>query len=107
MSVRKFLLWGMFIGFSLFSTWVLWEVGYFGIWQAGFTSAGGLQILLDLVICCFLIASWMKKDAESRGLNPYPWIIGTLFMGSISPLVYLLVREYSAKKPQHVSSQAA
>lgn len=107
MSAKKILLWGMFVGFSLYSTWVLWEVGYFGIWQAGLVSAGSLQILLDLVVCCVLIASWMIKDARSRGLNPYPWVIATLFMGSISPLAYLLAREYSARKPRPVSSQAS
>jgi len=94
MNLRKLLLWFIFIDFAAFSAWVMWHEGYMGIWQAGFVSSASLQILLDLAICCFLICSWIKRDAEERGVNPYPWIIATLLTGSIAPLVYLIVREY-------------
>lgn len=99
MTTRKFLLWFLLLTFCAYSSWAMWQLGYFGIWAAGFTSPGSLQILLDLVVCCILITSWLKKDAESRGINPYPWILATFATGSIAPLIYLLVREY-AKKDQ-------
>jgi len=94
MKFRKLLLWFIFIDFSIFSTWVMWQQGYMGIWEAGFVSSASLQILIDLAICCFLICCWIKKDAEERGIKAYPWIIATLTTGSLAPLVYLLVREY-------------
>lgn len=97
MSVRKILLWMLLIDFTLFTGWVLWEVGYLGIWQAGFDSPGGLQILIDLVIMCVLFLSWMIRDAKAKGVNPWPWCVATLFLGSIVPLTYLLVREYRWK----------
>lgn len=101
MTLRKFLLWFLFIDFALFSTWVMYEIGYFGIWQAGFVSSGSLQILIDLAICCVLICSWLKKDAEQRGINPYPWMLATFATGSLAPLLYLLIREYQkAELPQ-------
>jgi len=93
-KLRLLLLWFIFIDFAVFSTWVMWQDGYFGIWQAGIASPASLQILLDLAICCILICSWMKKDAQARGINPYPWMLATFAVGSIAPLVYLIIREY-------------
>jgi len=103
MTMRKFLLWMIFIDFALLSAWALWEVGYFGIWQAGIESAGSIQILADLIVCCVLIGAWMVKDARERGVKVAPWLIATLFLGSIAPLVYLITREYSKQsKPTQV-----
>lgn len=95
MTLRKFLLWFLLIDFALFSAWVMWEVGYLGIWQAGFTSPGSMQILADLGVACLLIMSWIFADARARGLNPWPWMVATLAIGSLAPLLYLLIREYS------------
>ena len=106
MSLRKFLLGFILIDFALFSTWVMWQVGYFGIWQAGLESPGSLQILFDLAIACLLICTWMKKDAEQRGINPYPWIVATFAAGTLVPLVYLLIREYK-KEPAYTNTLSA
>jgi len=93
MKAGKWLLWLVLVDFSLLTLWAMWEVGYLGIWQAGFSSPGGMQILADLTVCCGLIALWIWNDAKQRGVNPWPWIVATIFVGSLSPLVYLLVRE--------------
>lgn len=93
-NLRKWVLWFVLIDFSIFSAWVLWEVGYMGIWAAGFESSGSIQILFDLVIACLIICTWVVSDAKSRGVNPTPWIIATLCTGTIALLCYLLVREY-------------
>ncbi len=94
MTLRKALLWILFVDFAVFSTWVLWDTGYLGIWLAGMASPASAQILLDLVISCLLISVWIKGDAEQRGINPWPWMIAIGFTGSLATLVYLLVREY-------------
>jgi hypothetical protein len=106
-KLRQLALWFILIDFAAFSTWVLWQHGYLGIWQAGFTSPASLQILLDLAICCFLICSWIKADAQSRGINPYPWMVATFASGSLAPLVYLIVREYQKDEPRNLNAQAA
>lgn len=93
MNVKKLLLWFVLIDFALFSAWVMWEVGYLGIWQSGLASPGSLQVLLDLVICAGLICFWMIGDARQRGVNPWPWVVATLLAGSLAPLLYLIVRE--------------
>lgn len=106
-NLRKPFLWLTLSSFTIFSTWVMWEIGYLGVWQAGFVSSGSLQILLDLVIGCFLICSWMIRDAKARGLNPAPWIIGVLTTGTIAALVYLLVREYQLDRHAPSTRQSA
>jgi hypothetical protein len=93
-GLRKGILGITLVAFAALSTWVMLDNGYWGIWQAGFTSSGSLQILIDLAIGCFLICSWIIGDARARGVNPVPWVIATLTTGTIAPLLYLLVREY-------------
>jgi hypothetical protein len=85
-------------GFSALSLYAMYEVGYFGIWQAGLANAGALQILADLVIACLLIIFWMVRDAREHGLNPWPFVLITLAGGSFGPLFYLLRREW--QKPE-------
>ena len=92
MKKVKLSLVSVLVAFGGFSTWVMWQVGYSGIWLAGLDNPASLQILLDLVIACTLICTWMYQDAKSRGIKPYPWIIATLFSGTLAPLVYLIVR---------------
>ena len=38
------------------------------------------------------------KDERRRGLSPWPWLIGSLFVGSISPLAYVVYRETVGRK---------
>lgn len=92
MKIVKLSLVSVLVLFGGFSTWVMWQVGYSGIWLAGLDNPGSLQILLDLAIACTLICSWIYQDAKSRGINPYPWFIATLLGGSLAPLVYLICR---------------
>lgn len=94
MTLRKALLWILFVDFAAFSSWVMWDAGYLGIWQAGMASPASWQLLLDLAIACVLISVWIKGDAESRGINPWPWMVAIVFTGSLATLAYLLIREY-------------
>jgi hypothetical protein len=87
------------LAFGAYSLYAMLQVGYFGIWQAGFASVGSLQVLLDLIIVCLLVTSWMLGDARSRGLNAWPFVLITVAAGSFGPLLYLLYRELRAGKP--------
>ncbi len=91
--MRTALLSLILLAFGAFSVYVMWDFGYLGIWRAGFANAAALQILLDLVITCGLIAGWMIADARSRGLKAWPFVGITLAAGSFGPLLYLLYRE--------------
>lgn len=105
--MRKTLLWLVLMTFGLFSTYAMWQVGYFGIWEAGFASVGALQILLDLTIACCLVASWMIADARARGVVIWPWLLAVLAIGSIALLAYLLVREYRKETQSQTAQQFA
>jgi hypothetical protein len=96
MNLKKLLLWLVLIDFALFSAWVMWKFGYVAIWQAGIESPASLQILFDLFISAGLICVWMILDARKRGANAWPWVVATLFVGSLAPLAYLIRRESTA-----------
>ena len=91
--MRTLLLALILLAFGAYSIYVMWDFGYLGIWRAGFANAAALQILLDLVITCLLISSWMIGDARAKGLKAWPFVGVTLAAGSFGPLLYLLYRE--------------
>lgn len=90
--MRTLLVLAVLAAFGAYSAWVMWQVGYFGIWQAGFANPAALQVLIDLVIACLLACAWMIVDARARGVAPWPFVAITLAAGSFGPLLYLLYR---------------
>lgn len=101
--MRKTILWTALIGFSLFSGYVTWQVGYFGIWQAGMASLGAWQILIDLSIACLIVCSWIVSDARKLGISAWPWILATVVLGSLALLSYLLWREFGQEESDTAS----
>lgn len=91
--MHKLMVLAVLLAFGLYSGYAMWQHGYLGIWQAGFTSLASLQILLDLVIACLLLSGWMVADARAKGLNPWPFVGITLAAGSFGPLLYLAYRD--------------
>ena len=53
---------------------------------------GGAQVFADLVIALMLFMMWMWRAAQATGRRAWPWLIATLALGSIGPLLYLLTR---------------
>ena len=96
MNLRQLLIGAVLLAFTAFSLVVIGEVGYFGLWQAGFASKASLQILLDLCISCGLGGLWLIGDAKRRGATAWPWLTAVLALGSIGLLAYLFVRERDA-----------
>lgn len=86
------------LAFALFlavSSWALWEVGYFGIWEAALTGGPGtLQVLFDLCVACGFGVRWVVRDARTRGHNPWPWVLAVLPLGSLPLLAYVVVRPW-------------
>jgi hypothetical protein len=60
--------------------------------QAITHSWASLQIFLDLVLAVLVFCFWIHRDATLAGRNPWPWILGALAVGLLSPLLYLLTR---------------
>ena len=48
--------------------------------------------LIPLILSKIFIAAWVYKDAKSRGLNPYSWMVLIMFFsGSLAFLLYILI----------------
>lgn len=79
--------------FGAFSVWVVTQVGYIGIFEYHLHSPAGWQVITDLVIACILLLCWIVPDAKATGRNPWPFVVLTLFLGSIGPLAYFATRK--------------
>ena len=80
------------------SGYVVYQYGYIGLFEQGLANAATLQIFLDLTIALSLVLLWLWQDARKQGISPFPYVILTLTLGSIGPLLYL-VRRFG-KEPQ-------
>ena len=90
MHLPKALILAILLPFGLYSTYAVYEIGYFGIF-ASHAHIAGMQVLADLVIACTLALVWMWRDAAATGRNIWPYVALTLTLGSIGPLMYLLL----------------
>jgi len=82
----------VFGAFSVYSAYVVYDVGYVGILRSHLSNAGGIQVLCDLTVSLSLVCVWIFRDARLHGRSPWPYLVATLFLGSIGPLLYLLLR---------------
>ena len=98
MSASKIVLIVIFAAFGVYSTWVMMDIGYLGIFEAGMSSWGSLQVFIDLVIALLLICGWMIMDAREKGRQVAPFILLTLLAGSFGPLLYLILAKRPAVK---------
>ena len=78
--------------FGAFSMYVMWQVGYLGIWQAGMSSPGAWQVLVDLVIMSWIALGFIWRDARQTARTVWPFALITLAAGSFGPLLYLLLK---------------
>jgi hypothetical protein len=97
MSARLLLLIVVIALFGALSAVALMDVGYLGIIAPHFQSWGAGQVFADLVILAVLGCAWMVDDGRARGINPWPYVIVTVFTGSFGILFYLVARELRAK----------
>ncbi|MBY0279037.1 DUF2834 domain-containing protein, partial [Candidatus Binatia bacterium] len=80
------------VDFAAFSTWVVVQYGYLGLFAQALASPATIQVLLDLVIALTMVSAWMWRDAKRHGINPLPFLVLTITLGSIGPLAYLVRR---------------
>lgn len=80
----------LLIPFSILSAYAVYKVGYIGILDYHRHSPAGWQVIVDLVIACVLILTWMIPEAKRSGRNPWPFVLITVFLGSFGPLLYLV-----------------
>jgi len=81
----------LLVPFSLLTLYALTQVGYLGIFDYHRHSSAGWQVMADLVIALLLVLVWLVPHAREHGRNPWPWVVITLTLGSLGPLLYLVL----------------
>ncbi|MDH7943836.1 hypothetical protein QGM61_08375 [Pseudohongiella sp. SYSU M77423] len=79
----------------------LLDVGYIGIFQLLVDSSAGWQVFVDLAAALILVLLFLAQDARRRRITFWPWIVATLLLGSIAPLLYVLVYGYQPPDTEH------
>ncbi|MBI5365622.1 MAG: DUF2834 domain-containing protein [Planctomycetes bacterium] len=92
MSRRQILAAVVLVPFLAFSTVVTLREGFMIYFTAPFTHPIWTQEFLDLCIALSLIVSWIIADGRRRGVRVWPYVVATPLLGSIAPLIYLVLR---------------
>jgi len=94
--------------FAALTGYAVYQYGYLGFFEQVTANAATVTALADLVIALSLVIAWMVRDARARGVSALPYVVLTLLLGSVGPLLYLIRRAGSeATQPLHVAASAA
>jgi hypothetical protein len=52
-----------------------------------------MQMFLDVGISLAIASFWIVPDAKKHGINPWPYLVACLGLGSIAALAYIVHRE--------------
>ena len=66
--------------------------GFIGFFRVIFANFAGLTAFVDLLIALVLILVWMGDDSRERNVSAIPYLILTIALGSVGPLLYLIRR---------------
>ena len=82
--------------FAVFSVWVgvTDPVGWVAVVQAKW----GAQIGLDLCISLSLLWTFLLRDPGVRAARPWPWMLATIPLGSIAPMLFLVIHRARARR---------
>ncbi len=67
--------------------------GASGVLQTELAFGAICFLLIGIFIIFLLIAIWVYRDAESRGMSGVLWLLVVWFLGIIGLIVYLVVRK--------------
>jgi hypothetical protein len=85
------------LAFTTYSIWVTLGHGYTGFLSLAAREPWAMQMLLDLVIACSIGIGWMRADARKRKLTYWPYVVVTIFLGSIGLLTYVVRRGLASR----------
>jgi hypothetical protein len=92
MKLRLFSVIAVFAAFTIYTTMVVLDQGYFGFLELAMTGGWASQVFIDLCIALVLFAVWMVLDARERGIPAWPYFLAILTTGSVGALAYLVHR---------------
>jgi hypothetical protein len=96
MSIRLFVTLAVLVPFAIFTDVLVLEHGYLGFLELAMREPWALQMLLDVGIALGIFAAFAIPDAKERGLPIWPYLVASVFLGSIGALAYLVHREIAA-----------
>jgi uncharacterized membrane protein len=83
----------LLVPFSVYTAWVAWEFGYTSVFTVGLREHPTTQALIDLFISVGMLMLLMIADSKRNKRSKRkiaPFIILTLLLGAIGPLIYFL-----------------
>ena len=83
--------------FADLNAYVVWQYGYGGFLQLVTANAATVAVFVDLTIALLMVCAWMWRDARRRGIRFAPYMALTLVLGSMGPLLYLVVHGREAQ----------
>lgn len=95
MNVKQIGLALVLADFLALTGYAVYHYGYLAFFDIHAMNAIQVQIFVDLIIALTFVMVWMWRDARARGISPTPYLVATLLLGSIGPLVYAIRREAS------------
>lgn len=78
--------------FTALTAYAVARHGVVGVFAMAFANAASITLFVDLCIALSLVMAWMWQDARARGVSPIPYVVLTLGLGSVGPLLYLVRR---------------
>ncbi len=105
MNIRLAALATVFSAFLFLTVVAVLQHSFFGVFEAAFRDSASMQVFFDLVISASLFAVWMLVDARRRGAVVWPYLLALPAVGSFSPLVYLMLREWHAAEDRQLPSR--
>ena len=78
---------------------VVSQYGYSGFLELATANAATVAVLVDLTIALTFVSIWMWRDARRRGITVAPFLAVTALLGSIGPLLYLVIHGRKADLP--------
>jgi hypothetical protein len=85
------------LAFAAYTALVIVDYGVIGFVEAVSDNTAVMQVGLDLVIAIAIALGFVYGDAKRRGLPFVPYLIATVFLGSIGLLAYLFHRTWRGR----------
>jgi hypothetical protein len=92
MNRKQLVLSGALIVLLAMDAYSVYLYGYVGFFRMILANFAGVTAFVDLVIALVLIIVWMGDDARGRNVSAIPYLVLTIALGSVGPLLYLILR---------------
>ncbi len=78
--------------FVALTAYAVYHYGYTAFLTMMTANAITVQVGIDLILALSMVTIWMVRDARARGWSPLPYVLLTLTLGSIGPMLYFIRR---------------